>query len=605
MRLLDSLQRASRLAEIGARAAWLLRGIKHRGALTAADLVEGWARKTPNAVAIRFEGRSVTYAEYDAWGNRYADWVQQQGIRQGDVVAVLMENRPEYLFCWLGLAKVGAIGALINSNLSGDPLAHCLRVSAAKHLILGGELQEAWASARPLLADPPEVWLTRSAAANRATNLAFPASDLDTALAQASPTARAEPRSGLTTSDKLFYIYTSGTTGNPKAANISHYRFLGAAAAFAAMSRATARDRMYIVLPLYHSAGGMCAVGISLTVGCTIVLRRRFSATHFWSDCREERVTMFQYIGELCRYLVNSPSHPDERKHQIRLCVGNGLREDVWETFRDRFAIPNIVEFYGATEGNVGLVNLDGKVGAIGHLPRILDALSNVALVRFDDATESPVRGPDGFCIRCGEDEAGEAIGRIPEGDTVIGQFEGYTDKAASEKKILSNVFRPGDAWFRTGDLLRRDRRGYYYFVDRIGDTFRWKGENVSTNEVATVLCGHPAVKEANVYGVEVPGADGRAGMASLIVGPDFSLEELYEIVESELATYARPLFLRLQPEMQITGTFKHRKLDLVAEGFDPSRIADPLYFRDPRAKAFATLDSAMFEEIASGSVRF
>ncbi len=412
MSIVESFRRESRFLAIGADIAWRTRKLKPGGSFTAADLVEQWAARTPEAEAICFEGRTVSYAEYDAWGNRYANWAHRQGIQRGDVVALLMENRPEHLFCWLGLAKLGATGALINSNLSGSSLAHCLRVSKARHLILGAELQAAWLGARELLDEKPQVWLCADGeqTVDEEPGLASGFGGLDRAVANESSEAVRDLRDGLMSRDKLFYIYTSGTTGDPKAANISHHRFLEIAHAFAAMSRATAQDRMYIVLPLYHSAGGLCAVGICLAVGATIVLRRRFSASHFFSDCREQRVTLFQYIGELCRYLLNSPPHPDERKHQIRLCLGNGLRPDIWEAFQERFGIPDIVEFYGATEGNVALFNADGKVGAIGRIPPLLARLSNVRLVRFDVDNETASRGPDGFCIECRHQEVGEAI---------------------------------------------------------------------------------------------------------------------------------------------------------------------------------------------------
>ncbi len=604
MSLVGALRRDSQYLGIGARMAWRMRKVRPAGTFTAADLIEEWAERTPNAIAIRFEGEDTTYAELNAAANRYANWAVSMGLGLGDVVAVLMENRPEYMACWLGLAKVGAIGALINTNLTGSSLAHCLRISEARLLVLGDELRDAWVGARDQLEEKPQVWVLPDGDAERDA-LEPGWHDLEIALAEASTLAGRELRDGLTAKDKLFYIYTSGTTGNPKAANISHFRFLYISAGFSGLARCTARDRMYVVLPLYHSAGGLCAVGLTFAAGGTVVLRRKFSASQFWSDCRAEGVTLFQYIGELCRYLLNSPEHSDERSHRLRLAIGNGLRPDIWEEFRDRFAIPNILEFYGATEGNVALFNADGKVGAIGRIPPLMRRVMNVKLVRFDMDTEEPVRGPDGFCIECEPGEPGEAIGLIPRNpNSPLGAFEGYTDKKATEKKVLASVFRRGDVWFRTGDLMRCDGEGYFYFVDRIGDTFRWKGENVSTNEVAEVLGGHPGVREANVYGVEVPGADGRAGMASLVVDSDFDLRSLHAAVRRELAPYARPLFIRLQQEMQITGTFKHRKIDLVADGFDPTKIPDLLYFDDPEQDAFATLDKAAYERITSGSVR-
>ena len=601
--LADLIRADLRNVRMGARIALQLRKVL-RGEFTAADLIEQWAERTPDKEAIRFEGRSVSYAELNAAGNRVARWAKRQGIGQGDVAALLMENRPEYVACWLGLAKIGAVGALINTNLTGSSLAHCLRVSGAKHLMLGDELRESYLGARDQLETPPTVWVMADGD-REVPPLEEGWQDFDAALADCEDDTQRELRAGIGSSDKLFYIYTSGTTGNPKAANISHYRFLQVSAGFWAMTGITARDRTYIVLPLYHSAGGMCALGLTFMAGATIVLRRRFSASQFWNECRDEGVTLFQYIGELCRYLLNSPPEMGENEHQIRVCVGNGLRPDIWEEFQERFAIPQIVEFYGATEGNVALFNPDGKVGAIGRMTPLMKRLMKVRLVRFDHDAEEPIRGPDGFCIECEPGEAGEAIGLIPaDPSSPVGQFEGYTDEKATAKKVLRDVFEKGDSWFRTGDLLRADEDGYFYFVDRIGDTFRWKGENVSTNEVAEVLGRQQGVREANVYGVEVPGADGRAGMASLVVDNSFDLAAFREGVHRELASYARPLFVRLQQEMEITGTFKHRKVELRAEGFDPEAIPDLLYFDDPEAGAFVPLERPVHERILAGKVR-
>ena len=601
--LLTSMRRDLQYLGTGARILMRMRKMVSNE-FTAANIIEQWAEQTPDKEAIRFEGRSISYAELNAAGNRFADWARGAGVGHGDVVALLMENRPDYMACWLGLAKVGAVGALINTNLSGGPLAHCLQVSEARHLVLGDELRDAYLGVRDQLEIQPEVWLVRDGE-NEAAPLEPGWHDLDEALANASSATDRELRASLSPKDKLFYIYTSGTTGNPKAANISHTRFLYISAAFSGMAKASAQDRMYVVLPLYHSAGGMCAIGLTFAAGGTVVLRRRFSASQFWQDCRDERVTLFQYIGELCRYLLNVPPEMGENDHQLRLCIGNGLRPDIWEEFQERFAIPQIVEFYGATEGNVALFNAEGKVGAIGRMSALMKRIMKIKLVRFDNELEEPIRGDDGFCRECAPGEAGEAIGLIPKDPNApVGHFEGYTDEKATAKKVMHDVFEKGDSWFRTGDLMRCDEEGYFYFVDRIGDTFRWKGENVSTNEVSEVLGRQPGVREANVYGVDVPGADGRAGMASLVVDADFDLKRLREVIHAELAAYARPLFIRLQREMEITGTFKHRKVDLVKDGFDPEQIPDLLYFDDPEAGAFVTLDTATHQRIVGGQVR-
>lgn len=534
-------------------------------------------------------GREVTYAELDRHANRVAHWAMDQGIGKGDVVALLMHNRPEFVSTWLGLAKIGAVTALINTNLTGEPLRHSIRVSDAQHLVVDAELADQWRDASGDSEIIEWVWGGPDQPAN-----------LDAALAEMSDQRPDRSvREGLVNGDRLFFIYTSGTTGLPKAARFSHSKFLTVAAGSAGLIGFNRHDRMYITLPLYHTAGGVMALGTPLLDGGTAIITRKFSASRFWDDCVQYGATTFQYIGELCRYLTNSPSHPLERAHQLRVCLGNGLRPDVWPTFQERFKIPRIVEFYGATEGTSSLFNLDNRVGSIGRLRPALAKRMGIHLVKFDVAADEIVRDAKGRVIEVGPNEPGEAITRI----TSVTPFEGYSDDEASEKKILRDAFSDGDTYFRTGDLLSQDEDGYYYFIDRVGDTFRWKGENVSTAEVAAVLGACAGVMEANVYGVEVPGADGRAGMATLVVDDGFSPESVHSHVTSNLAAYARPLFLRIQTEVEITATFKHRKKDAVDEGFDPA-LPDPIWFFDSDAGGYVELDGAMHKRITAGEVR-
>jgi fatty-acyl-CoA synthase len=344
-------------------------------------------------------------------------------------------------------------------------------------------------------------------------------------------------------------------------------------------------------------------MGAALLTGGSIVLRRKFSASHFWTDIVTEGCTMFVYIGELCRYLINAPEHPMERQHKLRLAFGNGLRGDVWEAMVKRFNIPDVLEFYGATEGNVSMFNFDGHVGAIGRIPGWLKKKVNARIVQFDIEAETPIRGLDGLCIECGPGQVGECLGKIDVSDA-RSSYSGYADKAASEKKVLHDVFEKGDAWFRTGDLMRRDEDGYIYFVDRIGDTFRWKGENVSTSEVAEQLAQAPGVLEANVYGVEVPGQDGKAGMAALSVDEDFEIKAIYDLVERDMPAYGRPIFVRLQRHIETTGTFKYRKVDLVAEGFDPGQTKDPIYFKNPLKKGYVKLTKPTYAKLLEGGFK-
>ncbi|MCF4166929.1 long-chain-acyl-CoA synthetase [Zavarzinia compransoris] len=577
-----------------------LAGVKLDGTYTVVSMVEQQARRAVrHAPALIFEGTTVTWREMDARADQVAHWAQAQGIEKGEVVALMMANRPEFIITWLGVAKAGATIALINTNLTGGPLAHSLTVAAARALIIDADYLPNLETARGLMDEVPPVHVAAGAPRG--------ARDFDAEVAEHPRTELPRHRRPhLTARDKLFYIYTSGTTGNPKAAHISHYRFLQASNAFAVQMGASRRDRMYCVLPLYHSAGCIIAVGSMLSVGGAVILRRRFSASQFWDDVCRYDATCFQYIGELCRYLVNTPPHGKERAHHLRVVCGNGLRPEIWPGFQDRFAIPKVVEFYAATEGNVALINADGKVGAIGRIPFYLDRVFNTKIIRFDVAAEQPVRDAKGFCIECKPDEPGECIGLIPQDpNKPVGRFEGYKGKAETEKKILRDVFEKGDMWFRTGDLMRRDAHGYFYFVDRIGDTFRWKGENVSTAEVAEALTVFPGVKEVNVYGVQVPNTDGRAGMASLVAGDDLDLEAYDAHIARALPSYAQPYFLRIQPEIEITGTFKHRKVDLVKEGFDPAKVADPLYIRHPELGGIKPLTPAIHADIVEGRLRF
>ncbi|MBW3617545.1 MAG: long-chain-acyl-CoA synthetase [Proteobacteria bacterium] len=547
--------------------------------------------------ALSMDGRSLSYAQADALANRVAHWARAQGLQRGEAVALVLPNRLDYVPLWLGLAKAGVVAALVNCNLQGAALCHCISVGGARHVIADADTAPAVAAVRGRLAQPVTLWTLDGAAGD---------ADLQAALDNA-PDRRPDPaiRAGMTAGDAAMYIYTSGTTGLPKAAKVTHVRAQMYLRSFAGALRATREDRVFVVLPLYHSTGGLVGVGAALMAGGAAVLRKRFSASSFWEDVEAEGATLFVYVGELCRYMVNQPERPVERAHKLRAAFGNGLRPEVWRRFQARFAIPEVLEFYGATEGNVSVVNFDGRPGSIGRVAPYLRFKFNVRLVRFDPELELPIRGPDGFCIACTPGEVGEALGEI--GPAARTQYVGYAEPGGaggeSERKILKDAFKAGDRWFRTGDLMRQDRDGYLYFVDRIGDTFRWKGENVSTGEVAEALLAAPGVQEANVYGVEVPGAEGRAGMAALVVGPGFDPKGLARHLDAELPGCARPLFLRIQPAIETTGTFKYRKAELVADGFDPSRVPDPVLFKDAGA-GYVPLDAGLYARIVSGEIR-
>ncbi len=551
--------------------------------------VDAWRTRR----AITLGPRTITYGELDEMANRYAHWAMEQGIRRGQTVALYAPTRIDYLAIWYGLSKIGAATALVNNNLTGPSLSHCLEIVGAAIAVVDGETAGPLLEVNQALERPMTVWTLGPAEQEMR--------DLTQALRSCSQLRPdREVREGLRARDTALYIYTSGTTGLPKAAKINHMRAQLYMRAFAGATDAKPDDRIYVTLPLYHATGGLCAMGAALMSGGSAVIRSHFSATHFWSDVANENCTMFVYIGELCRYLINQPEQPGEQGHKLRLAFGNGLRPEIWETVQQRFRLPNILEFYGSTEGNVSLFNFDGRPGAIGRIPPYLRRWFNVRLARFDMETETPARGANGLGIEASVGEIGECVGAIRPGPRT--DFNGYADTAASERKILRNLFKPGDAWFATGDLMRQDKDGYFYFVDRVGDTYRWKGENVSTGEVEQALSGIPGVKEASVYGVKVGDLDGRAGMASLVVDNDFDIAKLAAAVDAALPAYARPLFVRLERAIAITGTFKHRKIDMVADGFDPAKVKRPLYVHTQAG--YEPVTPEMAAQIAGGEMR-
>ena len=533
---------------------------------TLAAVVNGMALSHPDAMALEGEDEGLTYAALAARMNQVSRWAIAQGLAAGETVALLMPNRPDYVALWLGLSQAGCVTALLNTNLAGDALAHCVRSAGARTVIVADGLR--W--------DGPGAVLR---------------STIDLAAFDGGPGAARPAPNG-----RALLIYTSGTTGLPKAANVSNARVLDWSGWFAGMMDAQPDDRLYNCLPLYHSTGGVVAVGAMLVSGGCVVIRERFSASRFWADVAASRCTVFQYIGELCRYLL--AADPAPAGHRLRLCCGNGLSAEVWTRFKERFGIPRILEFYAATEGSVSLYNCEGKPGAIGRIPAFLAHRFPLALVRCDPDTSEPVRDADGRCLSSDIDEPGEALAPIGGAR----QFEGYTDPAASERKLLRGVFAEDDCWFRTGDLMRRDAAGFYSFVDRLGDTFRWKGENVATAEVAAAVMACPGVVDAVVYGVAVPGAEGKAGMAAIVPGPAWDPNQLRDHLQTALPPYARPVFLRICHTLDRTGTFKLAKAALVRQGLESGD--DTAWFDDKATGRYIPLDPALRRQIQTGEAR-
>uniref|UniRef100_A0AAY5L977 long-chain-fatty-acid--CoA ligase n=1 Tax=Esox lucius TaxID=8010 RepID=A0AAY5L977_ESOLU len=504
-------------------------------------------------------GEVWTFRELAGRCNAVSHWARAQGWGQGDVVALYLGSRPLLVALWMGLAQVGVEAALINYNLRCDSLLHCVGVSGAKGMVFGVELAEGnyWNNSLPPCA-----------------------------------------------ADRLFYIYTSGTTGMPKAAIVVHSRFYRIAAFGFHSFGLRHDDIIYNSLPLYHSAGNIMGVGQCLLHGLTVVVKAKFSASSFWDDCVKYNCTVIQYIGEICRYLLAQPERPSEKSHCVRIAMGNGLRPAVWEEFTQRFRIRQVAEFYGATECNCSISNVDGKVGACGFHSQIFPSMYPIKLLRMNEDTMELVRDKNGLCIGCQPGEPGLLAGYIDQSDP-LRRFDGYVDRRATNKKIVNDVFTLGDAAYLSGDVLVMDELGYMFFRDRSGDTYRWRGENVSTTEVEATLSGLLGHADVAVYGVLLPGVEGKAGMAAIAEGEGrFDCDAFLGAVRKALPSYAHPLFLRLMPKVDTTGTFKIQKTRLQREGYNPLHTADRIFFLNSHLGRYEAVTEELYRAITEGRLR-
>ncbi|XP_023307303.2 long-chain fatty acid transport protein 4-like [Lucilia cuprina] len=539
-------------------------------------------REHPQKPCLLIDDRKLTFQDVEDYSNKMGAYFKDQGYQKGDCIALLMATRPEYVATWLGLSKIGVVTALINTNLRKDTLLHSIKVAKAKAIIVGTELVEVFkdiSQQEEIKTLPIYQFSDEEQRINANLEVMKGACDLTDILEKQKLEDLSMYINDCKPRDKLLYVYTSGTTGMPKAAVINNLRYLFMAAGTHHMCGIRKDDIIYNALPLYHTAGGIVGVGNALIHGCTVALRKKFSATNFWKDCIKYNATCAQYIGELCRYLLNSPTRPEDTQHKLRLMYGNGLRPQIWSQFTTRFNIPSIGELYGSTEGNSNLANIANQVGAIGFIPIVARNLYPVQVIRVNEESGEPLRNAKGFCIRCNAGETGLLIGKVDPRRAVTA-FHGYADEGASEKKLLKNVFKKGDVFFNSGDMVVGDILGFFYFKDRTGDTFRWRGENVSTQEVEAIITSVIGLQDCVVYGVEIPHVEGKAGMAA-IEDPDrkIDLNNLSVGIRGSLPPYAQPLFVRVMDQIPRTATFKMKKRDLMLEGFNMDNIKDPLYY--------------------------
>ena len=556
--------------------------------------------------ALICEGETLTWRELNARANRVAHFLAARGIARGDCVAMMLENRTEFLVTMLGIVKLGATAGLLNTHQRRDVLAHSVAIIDSRLIVFGAECCAAIAEIREALAatlqlKAPGFCFVPDQDDSAAPGWAQLLSSCDPALPADNPQATTAVQLG----DAAFFIYTSGTTGMPKAAIFGHHRFMNGKYGFGRIClNATAQERMYLCLPLYHATALTAGLGAVVEGGGCLVLSRKFSASQFFADIHAHQCTAFVYIGELCRYLLSQPPRANDSTQPAKRCVGNGLRPDIWQAFKTRFGIDEIYEFYGASEGNnlfINAFNKDATIG-FGALPH--------TLVRYDVDSDTIVRGSDGLCLPVAKGAPGLMVSEV----RADARFDGYTNQAANEAKLVRDVRKPGDVYFNSGDLLRVIDVGFalwqqhYQFVDRIGDTFRWKGENCSTSEVAEAINRFPGVSLANVYGVVVPGADGRAGMAAVSLADaaraiDWSAFHAH--LSALLPAYARPVFVRVKRDLATTSTFKLVKSELREQGYDPELVGgDPLYVLTAGSDRYVPIDAQLLAAVRAGTAR-
>lgn len=561
-------------------------------------------KKYPNRPAVISEGRSISYQQMDSWANRIAQLLLSRGVGKGDSIAILLDNRPELLVSVLACAKIGAVSAMLNTAQKGKILAHSINIVEPKGIIAGEECHSSFDKIRDQCQLKNHFYFRDGDTLQESTDSATPSNAPKgwENLAELIQT-QANDNPGLSNSikpeDPCFYIYTSGTTGLPKAVIFNHGRFMKLIANFGLVAmRLQSDDRLYVPLPFYHATAlGVCWAS-AIPNGAAIIMARKFSASNFWDDIRKFSATSFGYVGEVCRYLLDQPEKVNDADHNVRIIVGNGIRPAIWKTFKQRFNIPTIMEFYASSEGNIAFTNLfnfDETVG-VSPLP--------FAIVKYDRESEQPVLDNKGRMIKVKKGESGLLIGEI----TPKSPFHGYTDPKKTKAVIFEGVFKKQDRWFNTGDIMLNMGFRHAQFVDRTGDTFRWKGENVSTTEVESLLEDVNNVTEAIVYGVEIPNTNGRAGMASLKLNgtvDDFCFTSFVSQIKETTPEYAIPVFLRINQDVTVTGTFKHMKTPLKNMGFDLDKADSPIFVRLPKAEKYVPLNAELQQQIEQGEVRY
>ncbi len=560
-------------------------------------LVEINAEKYSDNIAIKFEDMTLTYKEFNEWVNRYAHYFLSLGLKKGDAVELMMTNRPEYLMILTAVSKIGAITSLINIDLREMSLAHCLKLTPGKLIIIDENCFDTFSKVESDL-DLSEDQILYFLPDQGLISTPKDFIDLSQEVKNF-PVDNPSTTINVNTSDIIAYIFTSGTTGFPKATLFAHYTMVACYHFFGRMiADFTPDDTMYVSLPLFHSNSLGSGSASAFGGGAALAIGRKFSVSRFWDEIRKYNATAFNYIGEVCRYLMNQPPKPNDSDNSVRVVIGAGLRPEIWKAFKERFNIEKIGEYYSATEA-VGvfanMLNFDCTVGY---------CLFSYAIVKYDHEEERPIRNEEGFMERVNLGESGLLLFEI----AGTAAFRGYTDKKATETKIFHNIFKEGDTWFNTGDLMRDIGNNHAQFVDRLGDTFRWKGHNISTTEVEKIINTFDQVLFSTAYGVQIPHTDGRAGMAAIVPSTsieEFDLKGFAAILRQNLPPYGVPIVLRFKSKLSTTATFKLKKVKLKKESFNYENIEDPMFVLLPGESKYIPLTKEIYQNIQNKKYEF
>ena len=598
---------ATRLPNFITKVPHILSGLKQAYLRTPASptglgiAFEKAVKRNPQGIALLFEDQSYSYRALNEWANQIAHYYLSLGAKKGDVIAVMVENRPELIATIVALAKIGVTIALVNTSQVGKILAHSINLVNPIAVIAGEEVRAAIDEARTELkvAQDRFHWFadleTRKNAGIAPQGYVNLAQQIDQF-----PKFNPSTTRTVTGKDGLFYIYTSGTTGLPKAVIFTHSRWTLAYGTYGHILNLGKDDVMYVTLPLYHATGVVvCWCGV-IAGSATLAVRRKYSTSAFWKDVQKFNASAIGYVGELCRYLIDAPATEQDRAHRVTKMIGNGMRPNIWGKFKERFGVQEVLELYASSEGNVGFSNIFNFDNTVGFSP------TPYAIVEFDKEKNELVRDKKGHCKKVKTGEVGLLIGKI----TSRSPFDGYTDPEKNKSVILKDVFNKGDSYFNTGDLVRDIGFRHAQFVDRLGDTFRWKGENVSTTEVENIVCEYEKIAEAVVYGVEIPNTNGRAGMAAITLVDGAELNEtdlsaMVNVFKKCLPSYAIPVFLRIQAKVETTGTFKYQKNKLKEDSFNPSKTSERLLVLLPGTNSYSDVNTEIFDNIQSYQYRF